>query len=219
MKAFIEKLSATPTKTEHDEITLVQMTILVDFLSEQYADKLSLISTLLADGDITYELFWALFIPKMILYTTCPTTRRPIAMRLLWSERVIGYRTDDWHLECEYFDTLGPIHSETRKRKRFYFNSDTRIIPSFKGKRKIAGLSIYPMDRHKKEIEMREKLIERGKRWVALDGMHHRFYNEVAWFHNGYGLKRVLVCFVPPLFWLPTERNSLILDQFKSDDR
>ena len=55
-------------------------------------------------------------------------------------------------------------------------------IDSFKGSRRITSLSAYPMKYHKDEAGIRKLLIERGRKFVSLDGMHYRFHNSLAFY-------------------------------------
>lgn len=41
-------------------------------------------------------------------------------------------------------------------------------VPSFKGAKKISGLACFPLVYHKDETKLRADLIERGKKFVAL---------------------------------------------------
>lgn len=53
-------------------------------------------------------------------------------------------------------------------------------VPSFKGARKISSLACYPLKYHKTEDKLRADLIERGKKFVALQGVNYRSHEGLA---------------------------------------
>ncbi|KAK3076236.1 hypothetical protein LTS18_013552, partial [Coniosporium uncinatum] len=53
-------------------------------------------------------------------------------------------------------------------------------VESFKGPRKITGLACYPLKYHKDPEGVKKQLIERGKRFVAMQGMNYRFHKGLA---------------------------------------
>lgn len=55
-------------------------------------------------------------------------------------------------------------------------------VPSFKGARKITSLSCYPLKFHKDEAKLRRDLIERGKKFVALQGVHYKSHEGLAYY-------------------------------------
>jgi SpoVK/Ycf46/Vps4 family AAA+-type ATPase len=56
-------------------------------------------------------------------------------------------------------------------------------VASFKGARNISSLSCYPLKYHKNEAKIRAQLIERGKKFVALQGVNYRSHEGLA-FHK-----------------------------------
>lgn len=54
-------------------------------------------------------------------------------------------------------------------------------VPSFKGARKITSLNCYPLKYHKNEPKLRADLIGRGKKFVALQGVHYKSHEGMAY--------------------------------------
>lgn len=54
-------------------------------------------------------------------------------------------------------------------------------IPEFRGARKISSLGCYPLKYHKNEAQLREDLIERGKKFVSLGGVHYKSHQGMAY--------------------------------------
>jgi hypothetical protein len=55
-------------------------------------------------------------------------------------------------------------------------------VPGFKGARKITSLNCYPLKYHKNEAKLRAELIERGKKFVSLQGVHYRSHEGMAYY-------------------------------------
>jgi hypothetical protein len=54
-------------------------------------------------------------------------------------------------------------------------------VPGFKGARKITSLNCYPLKYHKNEAKLRAELIERGKKFVSLQGVNYRSHEGMAY--------------------------------------
>ena len=55
-------------------------------------------------------------------------------------------------------------------------------VEQFKGPRKITSLACYPLKYHKDSESVKQQLIERGKKFVALKGMNYRFHKGMAFY-------------------------------------
>ena len=55
-------------------------------------------------------------------------------------------------------------------------------VEQFKGPRKISSLACYPLKYHKDSELLKEQLIERGKKFVALKGMNYRFHKGMGFY-------------------------------------
>lgn len=55
-------------------------------------------------------------------------------------------------------------------------------VEQFKGPRKISSLACYPLKYHKDAVALRQQLIERGKKFVALKGMNYRFHKGMGFY-------------------------------------
>ena len=66
--------------------------------------------------------------------------------------------------------------------KNFGMGSMEVEVEEFKGPRKISSLACYPLKYHKEPEKLKEQLIERGKKFVALKGMQYRFMKGMAFY-------------------------------------
>ena len=55
-------------------------------------------------------------------------------------------------------------------------------VEQFKGPRKISSLACYPLKYHKDADTLKQQLIERGKKFVALKGMNYRFHKGMGFY-------------------------------------
>lgn len=55
-------------------------------------------------------------------------------------------------------------------------------VEAFKGPRKITSLACYPLKYHKDWEVLKQQLIERGKKFVALKGMNYRFHKGMGFY-------------------------------------
>ena len=53
-------------------------------------------------------------------------------------------------------------------------------IKFIKGTTRIDSLDVYPLRFHRDELNFREVIINRGKKWVSLIGLHHMQYDGIA---------------------------------------
>lgn len=195
----------SPTSLTHDHLSH-----LVGWLATEYADTLDSLASLIAHDEITFDLMWALYIPrKTILYMTCPTTGEPRAVRLAYVEKYqkseLGgpsgvpvsfdpglaavldtagqndYAKFFWRLSVEYLET-----DVSAKEARFGYAHLFGVIdvPGFSGTKKIKSLGVYPMPYYAGPggpEALRTSLVERGRRWSAIaGGVHHLYYKGIA---------------------------------------
>lgn len=55
-------------------------------------------------------------------------------------------------------------------------------IPDFRGARKITSLGTYPLKYHKNEAQLRQDLIDRGKKFVQLSGVQYKGHQGMAYY-------------------------------------
>ena len=162
-----------------------------------------MLSSLLAGAEITFDLLWALYVPrKTILHLNCPTTSEPRACRLLSAERCQkadmmggsiaadlagltfgfglgggGQSTDNskqlWRLIVEHLET-----DINPQGVRFGYAPLTSVIeiPGFSGTKQIKDLGIYPLQYYPGPggpEGLKARLVERGRRWATLAGGVH----------------------------------------------
>ncbi|PCH36944.1 nucleoside triphosphate hydrolase protein [Wolfiporia cocos MD-104 SS10] len=209
LQLHAEKL-ATKAETESPaedsplRLTLAHLNHLLAYLTQTHEETLATLSSLLAHNEITYDLLWALYIPKKtVLYTLCPATGEPRAVRLAHAELCqvpelqgvipaqdptglfIGQQGPDqgmrylWRLAVEYVeaDVAEPGNKETTSIGFGFAGLGAVIdIYSFSGTRKISSLPAYPIQYYAGPggVEgLKERLVQRGKKWAGIAGGVH----------------------------------------------
>ncbi|KAJ5320623.1 hypothetical protein PENANT_c033G02621 [Penicillium antarcticum] len=149
--------------------------VLIKYLDTDYADTKKTLYPLLEANTITFDLLWALFKPNTIAYTpTYSNPDEPRAFKIEYAIKESSFMKGHWYsVEGRYLEYDG---------KDYGFGSMSAEVDSFKGARKITSLACYPLQYHRDAEALRSRLIERGKRFVALRGMNYRFHKGMAFY-------------------------------------
>ena len=67
------------------------------------------------------------------------------------------------------------------------------FVPHFKGTVKINSLEVYPIEHHANPGALEMALIERGKKWLALRGVHHMQYKGTATYSLSVGAQKTSI--------------------------
>jgi hypothetical protein len=153
---------AAATKAQH-------LKVLIRYLDKDFAETKKTLYPLLENDMITFDLLWALYKPNILVYTpTYNDNEQPRAFRIEYAAKESSFMNGTWYsVEGRYLEYDG---------KAFGMGTMHADVPSFRGSRKISSLSCYPIKYHKNVEELKAKLIERGKKFVALKGMNYRFH-------------------------------------------
>lgn len=77
--------------------------------------------------------------------------------------------------------------------KQFGYGRMMEEIGEFRGAKKITSLSSYPLKYHKNEEQIRKDLIERGKKFAALSGVHYKSHHGMAYYKKKKSIIKVNV--------------------------
>lgn len=149
--------------------------VLIKYLDIDYADTKKTLYPLLESNMITFDLLWALFKPNTIAYTpTYGHADEPRAFKIEYATKESSFMKGTWYvIEGKYLEYDG---------KTFGMGNMAADVESFKGVRKISSLACYPLKYHREADNLKAKLVERGKKFVALRGMNYRFHKGMAFF-------------------------------------
>ena len=157
-----------------DHSHLKHLNLLVDFVKTTYASTTKRLTALLEGKEITYDLLWSLFKPNTVVYTTCYGTHKPRCVSYRFGEeRTMDDGTDYFHLECYCLDFDGKTFGEATVELG---------ISKFRGTKQIDSLGVFPLEYHPNRSEVQAYLVECGRKFVSLMGVHHRQYRGDAFY-------------------------------------
>jgi hypothetical protein len=159
------------------------LTFLIRFLESEYATTLEEARNLVQHGEITFALLWAIFVPGEVILARCRTTGEPRAFRLRKIEKKCRPFTSEfyWHLTSEYVEGAD---DPSAAGEQFGLASYAMEIEDFDGVQKIAELTAFPIKYHANAIDIGQKLMHRGRKWVKLFGIHHKQYSGLAYWNR-----------------------------------
>ncbi|KAH0611205.1 uncharacterized protein H6S33_011632 [Morchella sextelata] len=173
------------TEKEQNKTLIQHLTILTKYIESDYAPTVKRLYPLLQHQEITFDLLWALFLPNTLVHTTCAGSNESRCLKLDWGEQKESLeRGKFFQLDCHYIDYDG---------KTFGKANAVLEIEEFRGARRIDSLGVFPLAYHDEEEKIREKLIERGRKFLSLKGMHYKFYKGLAFFKRKKGVVRLNV--------------------------
>jgi hypothetical protein len=174
-KTLKAKLKAEKKKKlkKRIEQTIAHCKLLESYLDEDYDDTKKTLYPMLKEGTITFDLLWALFKPNTIAYTpTYGSVEDPRCFKVDYANKESSFMRGEWYqIEGRYLEYDG---------KHFGLGDFLSEVDAFKGPRKITSLSCYPLEYHKDPEGLKKQLIERGKKFVMLQGMNYRFMKGMA---------------------------------------
>ena len=146
---------------------------LVSYIDEDYADTKKTLYPLIKAGNITFDLLWALFHPNDIAVTSCyGVWDEPRCFKVEYANKCQSMTRGEWYcIEGKYLEYDG---------KGFGFGDFEVDVEGFKGPRKITSLSTYPLKYHKDPEKVKKQIVERGERFVNMEGMHYKFHKGLA---------------------------------------
>ncbi|KAF5025924.1 hypothetical protein F66182_1959 [Fusarium sp. NRRL 66182] len=155
--------------------------VMIKYLDSDYESTKESLYPMLESGLITFDLLWALWKPNTLAYTTTyGSTNEPrvfkVEMAQLHHSIIKG---DFYYVDGKYFEFDG---------KRFGYGNMSVEMEEFQGAKKITSLPCYPLQYHQNEEKLRRDLIERGKKFVSLSGVHYKSYHGIAFMKRKKGM-------------------------------
>jgi hypothetical protein len=142
---YRDKLAASKkTATEEDKYVLASVQVLIDYLHKDWKRTIATIRNLTSHGEITYELLYAVFVPRTIVITRCPSSNELRALEVVTATNVVTMGGAFLDLTLESVDLVDEHDNTTR-----FGRVRSRItIPIFKGTLPINSLDAYPIKYH-----------------------------------------------------------------------
>ncbi|GKT59638.1 AAA family ATPase [Colletotrichum tofieldiae] len=156
------------TKRQH-------LKVLLKYLDKDYAHIKKSLYPMLENGLITFDLLWALFKPNTLVYTTTyGSPDQPRIFKVEQAEKLNSIIKGDFYwIDGKYLEFDG---------KQFGYGTLCEEVPDFRGARKISSLSAFPLDFHRDKEAVKSALVDRGKKFVQLGGVHYRSHHGLAYY-------------------------------------
>ena len=162
-----------------DRTPAKDLDVLLDYLKIEYQTLEKRVQSLLDSNEITYDLLWTLFKPNAEIFTTCSGTGVPRCVRYNFGEeRRRNNGTKYFHIEGRYLSFDGDVFGEA---------TEVLSIEEFRGAKQIHLLSAYPLTYHQQFDRLKTHLIECGRKFTSLLGVHHRAFEGKAFYVNKEG--------------------------------
>ncbi|KAL8728442.1 MAG: hypothetical protein Q9166_005404 [cf. Caloplaca sp. 2 TL-2023] len=155
--------------TEQDPTTKSHIRLFYDALKSDLELTLETRDDFIDHNTITFNALWMIFSPGDIIFTT--RNKRQVAARLKDSYIHQDRHVDIHRLECEMIYGDG---------ETFGWNQTWIDIQEFAGMKKINDLEVYPLRFHHNVDGITKQLVENGKAYERLLGLHHKQYQGIA---------------------------------------
>ena len=151
------------TKKQLDEKTREHIDLLHDILKEELKDTIKAFEDYVANGVITYQHLWTIFQPGSVIVSRHSGT---VSAYEFSSGSFVKTRCGNaYQLDCECIDWSGENFGRSNESVHLY---------EFKGTKSITSLGAFPLAFHHEKRFLRQKLIERGKKFEELAGYHYK---------------------------------------------
>ncbi|KAG7443460.1 P-loop containing nucleoside triphosphate hydrolase protein [Guyanagaster necrorhizus] len=176
-KEYRDHLASKKAPTQLDTYVLSSIDLLLSSISSDYKNTIRTINKLKSHGEMTWDLLYSILVPRSILVTRCAITGAP---RLFKLESVMHMNVEGmkcYQLSCESIDLIDRPLTQTVGVSKV---TTQILIKFFKGTVKIDSLDAYPVRFHPDSAKLKETVMQRGKKWSDLRGIHHKQFNGIA---------------------------------------
>ena len=170
---------------------LTSVNLLTSTIATDYSRTLSKLERLTSHGEITFDLFYAILIPRSLMVARCAITGLPRIFKLTSWVRTQVEGKPIFQLNLESVDLVDrPLtHSVVVGRIQTIV-----YIRPMSGTVKIDSLDAYPLKFHADPEGLKETITKRGRKWVSLIGVHHKQFDGLAALKVGDKLIKHNVC-------------------------
>ncbi|OJI82824.1 hypothetical protein ASPTUDRAFT_149218 [Aspergillus tubingensis CBS 134.48] len=133
----------------------------LQFVEEDFAAQIVSLKSLLSENQITWDLLWAIFPPKEVIISP--------RFGLMTEEQAFNLKMSSYQSRPngqQYFSAFAEVIKHDGQD--FGKSSMELEINKYEGARTITSLNFFPLKYHDEEFAVRERLIARGRKFVAL---------------------------------------------------
>ncbi|KAI3395133.1 hypothetical protein diail_1748 [Diaporthe ilicicola] len=191
LKKQVKSPSASDKQGRRKEVKWLEekrlhLKVLVKYIDKDYEHIKNSLHPMLDHGLITFDLLWALWKPGTLAYTTTYGSHdEPRVFKVDTAEKHFHISKGEfYYVDGKYFEYDG---------KQFGYGRMMEEIGEFRGAKKITSLGSYPLKYHKNEEQLRKDLIERGKKFASLSGVHYKSHQGMAYYKKKKSIIKVNV--------------------------
>ncbi|KAH9925953.1 P-loop containing nucleoside triphosphate hydrolase protein [Epithele typhae] len=209
LEAYEKEQAQKSSLEETEERMLASIRVLTSYLRQNYRQTLTRIASLLSNGEITFDLLYAVLVPGTVIVRRDAVTREIRALRLRSATKGVNSCGQPlYSVDCEGLEASGADADtdgedgigwtdEDKSTVRFGYTRSVTNIRHFTGVEKISTLSLFPLQYHPDAGRVREALLERARKWAALSSVHHMHFKGTAarreWVQNELVIRRFTV--------------------------
>ncbi|KAF5010744.1 hypothetical protein FDECE_3099 [Fusarium decemcellulare] len=160
--ALQKKLEIAKASEPLDEDQVADLHIAANFADDEYKETRANFEHLIAAGDITWDLLWAIFSPNSLVYRYHFVEQHQILKIRTIKKETRSNKSKYWSLNCH-------IVADDGVRFGIAYEPFSMEIDEFDGARKITALDIFPLEYHENAAQIRVDLLSRGRRFAALN--------------------------------------------------
>ena len=151
--------------------------LLYTLVRKELERDMSRYQDLIDHGLIDFDHLWALFRPGELILDASQHGFGLCAYRFTIGHYVTMFGSPVFVLDSQYVDWNG---------KCFGIAKCEKTIGHFKGTRSITELALYPMEFHPSPDQLRTTLVQRGRKFEALQGCKYKTYKGTVWTSGGF---------------------------------
>ncbi|KAL4910400.1 hypothetical protein BDW74DRAFT_186410 [Aspergillus multicolor] len=155
---------AEKAKAQPNTALVNDLSVALAYIEEDHGNHIASMDALLCRLEISWDLLWALFIPRSLVYHYHQLTQQKQILRFRQARQRIrrkkGHVIEYWQILCDVvvFDGV----------KLGFSKVEHFEIEEYPGTRKIYDLEIFPLDFVKDKSDVYKQAVERGKRYCEL---------------------------------------------------
>ena len=120
---------------------------------------------------LEFQNLWMAFKPGALLYQKVNNVDVICRLKKLYQTKHSSKSPPYWHLKTEVLMCSG---------KRFDYIYHRVDVSHFDGYKPLNELEIFPLEHHQQLDSIKASILERGKKYVSLRGIHHCSYESLA---------------------------------------
>ncbi|KIL83692.1 hypothetical protein FAVG1_13085 [Fusarium avenaceum] len=164
------------------------VSLLVKFLQQELADAVAIFTSQIvlqpSSPSIDFKHVWTIFKLGDLVYLPANIAPKGVEMVVRYNSiRPTCSCSDSIHVFSHSWEFTGQFMNT--EPDGFGLNSHTARLFYFQDVREIKLLPFLPLHFHPQRESIRARLISRGRKFHQLQGLHHKFYQGLAWLGRG----------------------------------